>query len=93
MMMCGSVASILSLLNLAPIECLFEENLGGLNGSSGVQDAVTHPEEHQSEENASEGVGVDPLSNASVLTVYTFSRNFSWGYTELVLLACTHYSG
>ena len=60
------VDSILGRLDFAPIDALFQHDSGCLNGCERLEDAHADPEEQNHEEDAEEGVRVDPLANPHV---------------------------
>lgn len=58
--------SIFGLLDLAPIDALFEHDSGSLDGRKGLEHAQADPEEHDHEDDSEESVGVDPLADKGV---------------------------
>ena len=62
-------------LDFTPVDALFQHDLGRLDGGEGLEHAEADPEEDDHEEDAEEGVGVDPLADICVRVVNAFSLN------------------
>ena len=60
------VRSFLGLLDLTPLEGLFEHDSGCLNGAECTDHAAADPEDDDHEDDTDEGVWVDPVDNAGV---------------------------
>ena len=61
-----SLCSLVDSLDFAPIDRLFEHDSGGLDGGEHLEHAEAHPEEDDHEDDAKEGVRVEPLANVRV---------------------------
>ena len=60
------LCSFIDSLDFAPIDRLFEHDSGRLHRGQHLQHAQAHPEEDDHEDNAEEGVGVEPLADVGV---------------------------
>ena len=67
-----SYSSLFDLLDLAPIDALFQHDLGRLDLGEGLEDAVACEEEDDHEEDAEKGGRVQPVSNVGVRVVDAF---------------------
>ena len=73
--------SVLSFLDLAPINALLKHNSGCLNFGEHRETAVGDPEEEEDDHDSHERIWVDPLSNVSVRRVNSllFAPCHAWG--------------
>ena len=60
------MCSLFGLLDITPVDALFQHDSRGLDLGEGGQCAVANPEEDEHEHDAEEAVGSKPLVNASV---------------------------
>ena len=74
---CRHSWSLFDLLDFAPIDAFFQHDLGSLDSGKSLKDAKADPEEHNHEDDAKQGVGVDPQADIRVCVVNALGLNVS----------------